>query len=190
MLTPMVSTDPFPRRAFTAEEVWRMVDVGVIQPDEHVELLQGELVVVTPQGPAHASLTTTLRTRLERAFGVGFHVRNHSPVVGTVDSIPEPDVAVVRGDPRTFVARHPDAGDVPLVAEVAKTSLAIDRRKAVVYAQAGYATYWLIDVEARQVEVRTEPHDGLYTRTEVVAENGELAVPVVGGTVRASELLP
>lgn len=186
----MVSADTVTRRTFTADEVWRMVEAGVLRPDEHVELIQGELVVVTPKGPSHSSLTTVLHRRLEATFGASFHVRDHSPVEGTVDSIPEPDVAVVRGDPRGFLDRLPGPNDVPLVVEVAHTTLTYDRRKTDVYAAAGYACCWIVDVKGRRVEVRDGLRDGVYTRTAIVGDDGALAVPGSTETVPVVDLLP
>lgn len=178
-------------RRFTADEVMRMIEAGVLQEDEHVELLDGELVVVNPQGPVHSGLAVILHAALERAYGRGHHVRDHSPVRGTSDSIPEPDVAVVRGDARAFLARLPGPEEVPLVAEVAYSSLGIDRRKASVYARSGYTTYWIVDVEARRIEVRTGPQaDGLYVKTEIVAEGAELHPPGASVALRVIELLP
>jgi hypothetical protein len=81
--------DRYPRRRFTADEVMRMVETGVLHDDERVELIQGELIVVRPQGPVHSSLVSLLRDALHTAYGGGHHLRDHSPVIGTVDSIPE-----------------------------------------------------------------------------------------------------
>ncbi len=185
------SAQGYDTRRFTADEVMRMVDAGVLSPDERVELIEGELVVVTPQGPVHSTLTVLIHAVLQRAYGGGFHVRDHSPVAGTVDSIPEPDVAVVRGDARSFLAALPGPADVILVVEVAHTSLAMDRRKASVYASAGYETYWLLDVESRRLEVRVgRTADGLFTKTEIFADDAEVILPGTSSAVRIADLLP
>ncbi len=182
--------ETYARRRFTADEVMRMVETGVLREDERVELLEGELVVVTPQGPIHSNLTAKIHRCLEGAYGAGHYLRDHSPVAGTNDSIPEPDVAVVRGDLQSFFARLPGPADVPLVVEVSQSTTGIDRRKADIYAQAGYSAYWLIDVDARRVEVRTAPRDGVYTKTEIVGSDGGVALPGVGTVLPVTELLP
>lgn len=175
-------------RRFSADEVWRMVEVGLLTDSDRVELIEGELLVMNPQGPVHASLTVILHRALEQAFGVGHHVRDHSPVVGTVDSIPEPDVAVVRGDVRGFIGVTPGADDVVLLVEVSWSSLRLDRRKAAVYAKAGYATYWIVDVDARRIEVHTAPKDGVYTKSEIIGDDGE--VRANDRPLRVVDLLP
>ena len=163
-----------------------MLEIGVLA-GERVELIEGELLVMNAQGPVHATLTVRLRRALEKAFGDEFHVRDHSPVAGTVDSIPEPDVAVVRGAPEDFSTRHPGAAEVPLVVEVSSSSLNLDRRKAGIYASVGYATYWIVDVAARRIEVHTSPKGGVYTKTEIVADDGDVVAS--GRTLRVSSLL-
>jgi Uma2 family endonuclease len=181
--------EPYERRRFTADEVWRMVEAGVLRADERVELIDGELVMVPPQGPEHASLTIELQRALQSAYGDDFHVRAHSPVIGTDDSIPEPDVAVVRGPPRNFRQRHPGPSEVVLVAEVSSSSLHADRKKASTYARAGYGTYWLVDVDNRRVEVRTLPRGDVYTRAEVIDVKAPLALPASTKTLALADLL-
>jgi Uma2 family endonuclease len=180
-----------PRRRFTADEVMRMVEIGVLRPDERVELIEGELIVVSPQGAVHAGLTAVVREVLEGVYGLGFYVRDHSPVVGTEHSIPEPDVAVVLGKARDFMRRWPGPSEVPLVVEIADTTLSYERRKTSVYAKAGYALHWIIDVEHRRVECRSGPQpDGTYLKTEIVGADAELTPPGAARSVRIADLLP
>jgi Uma2 family endonuclease len=178
------------RRKFTADEFHRMVEAGIIHEDEKVELIEGELIAVSPQSSTHSFLTVIIRKLLERALGEGFFIQDHSPVKGTADSLPEPDLAAVRGSPRRF-GRLPGPEDTVLVVELSVSSRAIDRRKAGVYAGAGYATYWLVDVDARKLEVRTGPRpDGDYATTRILDESAEVELPEGGGTLAVRELLP
>src|SRR5262249_53193341 len=138
---------PVPRR-FAADEVLRMVEAGILREDEPIELVEGELVVVPPQGPTHSAVVADLDARLHEVYTGAYHVRAQLPVAGTDDSLPEPDFAIVRGAPRDYVERHPTGADTILVIEVARTSQAFDRRKASTYARAGVPVYWLIDIVA------------------------------------------
>src|SRR5687768_2449561 len=97
----------FPHRLFTRDEVLRMVEVGILGENEPLELLEGELIEVTPQGPPHANVTAVLGSRLARLYGPGFTVRQSAPIDAGERSLPEPDVAVARGDDRAFGTRHP-----------------------------------------------------------------------------------
>ena len=166
------------RRRFTVAEYERMIEGGVFHEDERVELIEGELIVVPPQGPEHAGEVSTLTEELVLAYGRGYAVRAQCPLGGDALSLPEPDLVVARGDPRTYFARHPIGSDVVLLIEIAKSSAAYDRRKAAVYAKMGVAEYWLVDLDQRRVEVRTGPMaDGQYTVTRIVGEGEDLAPP-------------
>ena len=175
-------------RRFTAEDVRRMVDAGILLEDEPVELIDGGLVVVSPQGPLHRSIAVVVHELLQRAFGAGFHVQDHSPVDAGPDSLPEPDVAVVRGSPRDFVARLPNGADVPLLVEVSVTSHRMDERKAGDYAAGGFAEYWQVQVPERRLVVRSSPTAGEYRVVRIYVEGD--AVPVAGATIPVAELLP
>ncbi len=168
-----------------------MVELGVLTEDDRVELIEGELVVVSPQGALHSNLVVAIRRTLERVYGPAFLVRDHSPVVGTEDSLPEPDLAVVRGEISGFYHRLPGPVEIPLIVEVSYSTLGTDRRKANVYAKAGYATYWLVDVEARRLEVRTDPTpDGLYAKVELLGEEREIELPGTIQCIPIKETLP
>jgi Uma2 family endonuclease len=171
-----------PERTFSPREVLRMVEAGILRADEPVELLEGRLVLVSPQGPPHASVVGALAEKLRGAFGPGVAVREEKPLE-LPDSLPEPDVAVVRGAQLDYAARHPGGGDALLAVEVAVTSQEIDREKARVYARAGVPVLWLLDVPARRLEVHTDPRpDGRYRLVQVLGDDDEVSPP--GTTTR------
>ncbi|MEZ4269285.1 MAG: Uma2 family endonuclease [Myxococcota bacterium] len=168
-----------------------MVASGILAEDEPLELIDGALIVVSPQGPVHANLIYAIRRALEAVVPHSVCVRSHSPVDAGEASLPEPDLAVIRGDWRQYFARHPRGDELLLAVEVAHTSQAIDRRKARIYAAAGVPVYWLVDVPARCIEVRSDPlPDGTYALTKLVGEAESLEVPGAEARLPASELLP
>ncbi len=178
-------------RRFTADEVLRMVRGGVLSEDEPLELLEGELVVVSPQGPEHSSVAEVIRRALEEAWGPAVHTRCHSPIAADPHNLPEPDVAVVRGAPRDYLGRYPTGGDVLLVVEVSRTTQATDRAKAAIYARSGVPVYWLVDLAARRAEVRSEPlPDGRYARLETCQEDDRLQLPGTEATLGVRDVLP
>jgi Uma2 family endonuclease len=147
---------PLRYHRWTRAEYERLVDRGVFTTDDRIELLDGLLVVREPQGDRHAAAMAALHLALQRAFGRGFHVRVGSPVALDDTSEPEPDLAVVPGAPWDYGAGHP-SGPV-LVAEVSETSLAKDRlRKGGLYARAGIADYWVVNLVAGVLEVYRQP---------------------------------
>ncbi len=122
--------------------------------DERVELLRGVLVEMSPQGHPHARITAWIAQSFSRALDIArYEVRSHSPYAASVDSMPEPDVAVSR---RTQREGHPNAA--LLLVEVSETSLVKDRKiKTEIYAEAGVPEYWIVNTPDRTVEVRTLP---------------------------------
>jgi Uma2 family endonuclease len=177
-------------RRFTADEAMRMVEAGIVGEDEHVELLDGALVEMSPQGPEHADAIANVSDRLRVAYPDPRRIREEKPLAIDDHSLPEPDLAVVRGRPGTFAHRHPTGAETVLVVELAWSSQKDDRRKASVYAAGGVEIYWLLDLAARKLEVRTTPVDGAYQVTRILGEDDAVELPEsdVRWTVR--DLLP
>jgi len=185
------SEEGFERHKFTADAVMRLAEQGFFDNGPRVELLEGDLVDVSPQGPIHSTLVAMLHALLGEAYGPGYFARSHSPVVGTLDSIPEPDVAIVMGGQREFMHKLPGPDYTLLVVEVAHSSLPYDRKKARVYAKAGYAMYWLIDVQACRLEVYTDPSEsGAYGNTQIFREDETVSLPGSAAKVKVAALLP
>jgi Uma2 family endonuclease len=144
-----------PRR-WTRAEYERLIDAGIVQPDEHLELLDGEILAMTPQKSRHATVVRLLQRRLETVFAAGFDVRPQLPLALDPFSAPEPDIAVVVGSPLDYLEAHPQTALV--VIEVADTSLRLDRqKKGQLYALAGIAEYWIVNLVDGIVEVYREP---------------------------------
>jgi len=141
-------------RRWTRPEYERLIDRGVFREDEQLELLGGLLIVSEPQGDAHAVAVDA--AALRHTFGEGWLVRVHAPLALGRRSRPEPDVALVRGSPRDYLGAAPT--DPVLVVEISQTSLALDRaRKASIYARAGIADYWIVNLVDAVVEVHRDP---------------------------------
>jgi Uma2 family endonuclease len=142
-------------RLFTREELGRMIDAGIFDKDEHLELLHGRLVVAPPQGLAHSYVSTILRDRLMRVFTQGL-VREAKPL-DCGATVPEPDIAVVQGNAATYEKRDPRGDESSLVIEVSRTTQKTDRDKAPIYADGGVPVYWLVDVTARRSKPTPSP---------------------------------
>jgi Uma2 family endonuclease len=151
-----VPSAPTPYR-FTREEYYRMWESGWFS-DKRVELLDGEIITMPPQNPPHAGKTSRLATVLIRSLGGNCTVRIQAPIVLDNWSEPEPDVAICRFDADDYQYEHPKASDVLVVMEVAKTSLAYDRRrKTKAYATSGIPEYWIINLIDNRIEVFSDP---------------------------------
>jgi len=175
-------------RPFTVDEVMQMCEVGIIGEDEHVELLWGQLVEVSPQGPPHITPVRSLVTRLARLYPEAYEISPAGPILATVDSLPEPDLAVVRVPEGGFRDRHARADECVLVIVVSVSSQRLDRRKAALYAIAGAPRYWNVDMPARRVLVYEEPRpDGTYALTRQVPIEDELILPEIEVPIRLSD---
>lgn len=188
--------EPQPRR-WTRDEYYRLVEAGVLGTGHRVELINGEILEMSPQRSPHSATVSLVGAALRALFPVGFHVREQLPFVAGEISEPEPDLAVVTGSPRDYVAQHPDAA--LLIVEVSDTTLAYDRgTKASLYAQAGVAEYWIVDLPHRCVEVRRDPAAipgqvfGCGYRSLTIFQGGQEIVPLGAphGVVAVADLLP
>lgn len=148
---------PFRRRRFTREEYEWLVAKGVLRSDERLELIGGEIVErMTPQNSPHVAGIGLSEEALRKAFGAGYVVRVQAPLALGDDSEPEPELAVVRGSIRDYIAMHPSTA--ALVVEVSDSTLIADRGfKKGLYARAGIQEYWVLNVRDRLLEVYREP---------------------------------
>ena len=175
---------------FTADDVLEMVAAGIIRKDEPIELLDGGLAEKRPEVPFHSSATVLLADRLRAAYAGRAHVREEKPLAASTYSLPEPDIAIVRGEPGRYIARHPGRHDAVLVVELAWSSQAEDRSKAPIYAPAQVPAYWLVDLANRKVEVRTVPESVGYRTVEVLGEGDLISLPELSERWPVRDLLP
>jgi len=151
-------------RRWTRKEYDRLIEIGFFDEDEPVELVGGQLIVAEPKGTGHSVALQLAAEALRRAFGAGWTVRVQDPIAPDDESEPEPDLAVVPGSPREYLATHPSRP--ALVLEVSDSSLAFDRRdKGSLYARAQILDYWIVNLVDRVLEVYRDPvlsADALY----------------------------
>ena len=183
-----------PRWTLSRAHYDRMVDAGILTEDDNVELLDGLLVVREPQGSRHAVVVGLVRAVLEKAFGRRYHVREEKPFALDDLSEPEPDLVVVAGPVRAYRTFHPS--HAVLVVEVADSSLELDRvRKGALYARAGVADYWIVNLVDEVLESYRDPvpgtRGGTYERVRVVKRNS-IVTPLAAprARIRVGWLLP
>lgn len=177
------------RRLWTREEYYRLAEQGYFD-GQRVELIEGEIVVMSPQGAAHFAAVHLVADAVQEAVGRQYWVRNQGPLSLTETSEPEPDVAVVPGGPRDY-RQHPR--NALLAIEVSDSSRSYDlRRKAKLYAASlGIPEYWVVDLVDRVLYVMREPLAGEYqtvTRLELseTVQPGSLPAKVI----RVQDLFP
>ena len=174
----------------------RMGEAGILTEEDRVELVGGDLVRKMTKGQPHTAAIVETRDALLRVLPSGWHLQQEGPVRIPPFDEPEPDLAVVRGRSRDYVAlkRPPEPQDIAMVIEVADASLGRDRgEKRRAYAQGRIPIYWIVNLVDRRLEVYTKPQDLGYADCQVLGPDE--AVPVVidqsiVGSISVAELLP
>jgi Uma2 family endonuclease len=155
------AADGLPRRAFSVDDIHRMIEAGIFSEDERFELIEGDLVMMSPKHVAHERVKHLLTMALVRAAPEGMFVGIEATLQLARDILVEPDITVISKSvydvpPKTFAQPRPE--DVLLLIEVAVSSLAYDRRiKARLYARHGIREFWLIDANECITWVHTGP---------------------------------
>ena len=171
-------------RPILRSEYNRMIEAGVFQ-DDRVELIRGVLVKMSPQLAPHAWTVQRLTELLRLQGRVGLRIQ--LPLALSVDSEPEPDVAIVPLG--NYSAEHPRTA--LLVIEVSDASLRKDRAKAAVYASAGIGEYWIVNLGARTVEVYSSPDGDRYAESHTL-RSGDVLRPaaIADASIAVDEILP
>jgi Uma2 family endonuclease len=192
-----MARDEVRTRRFTRAEYDRLIELGVFQPGEPIELIGGDLMVAEPQSSGdYAAIQKTARA-LQSAFGPGWVVRTQGPIGLDDESEPEPDLAVVAAEADDYARAHPSRP--ALTVEVAESSLAIDRRhKGSLYARAGLPDYWVLDLVGRVLEVYRQsvpdasaPFGWRYASREIFDADGRVtALSAPESSIPVSRLLP
>ena len=167
--------DTLTRRLFTVAELYAMAEAGIFHPEERIELLDGEIIVMPPIGEPHSDGTDRLGSDLTYNLHGRARVRVQGPVQLNDVSLPQPDIAVLRLRDDYHLERA-TAEDVLLLIEVSDTSLEFDRgEKLARYAAAGIPEVWIANVQARQIEGYSDPVDGAYRSRRVVDAEGSIS---------------
>jgi Uma2 family endonuclease len=162
-----IKSVPVARFLWDADRYEEATARGVFTPDDPIELIDGEIIThLSPQRSPHSATVSLVAEALRHAFGSGFYVREQQPLRLGERSIPEPDVAVVRGSAMEYYDAHPRTA--ALVVEVADTTLAIDRdRKLRLYSSEEVPEYWIVNLVDRCVEVNRQPAGERYAESRV-----------------------
>jgi Uma2 family endonuclease len=144
-------------RRFSVPEYHKLIEIGVLTEDDNLELLEGYLVHKMSRNPPHDASLQMTGKKLYQRLPQGWDVRIQCAVT-LPESEPEPDIAVVRGDARTYATRHPGPADIGTLIEVSDATLSADRiDKGRIYARANIVCYWIVNLVNRQIEVYTQP---------------------------------
>lgn len=178
------AAEGFPRRAFTVEDISRMMDAGVIREDERFELVEGEIVMMAAKGIAHERIKSALTVAISRALPDHLTIAVEATLRLSDTIMLEPDVAVF---PKALFEKstsfvHLDRGEAHLIIEVAASSLAYDKDlKARLYARHGVREFWVIDANSRATWVHTGPSGDEWSSITERGPEDALTTPALPG---------
>ena len=171
-----------PKR-FTIDEYHRLISLGFLTEGPRIELIRGELIQMTAKGTPHTFSTTRLCRQLDRLLGDRAVVRCQEPIILPSDSEPEPDTVIARGDETNYLAHHPYPQDILLVVEISDSTLTYDQTtKLKLYAEAGIYDYWIVNLNARQLERYNQPYQNAqgefnYLSKQISLPNQSVVIP-------------
>ncbi len=164
----MITATNLQKKLLSCDDYHRMIASGIINSDEKIELLNGELLIMSPVGPNHGSIVNRLNHILNRHIGSLGIVSVQNPITIAPHSEPEPDIAILKPRDDFYFDAHPVPADVILLIEVSDTTLAKDQQtKALVYAEAQIDNYWIVNLQEKQLEVYSQPVKGRYKLREI-----------------------
>jgi Uma2 family endonuclease len=167
---------------FNVDQYYRLAEVGVLKPDDRVELIEGEIIRMSPIGSPHAACVTRLTQLLHQHVSGRVIISVQNPVRLSEYSEPVPDVALLKPRRDFYAAHHPAPEDVLLVVEVSDTRLLADRNiKMPLYARSGIAEAWLVNLPRKLVEVYFDSTDGSYRESFKFKQGEVLVSPTVLG---------
>jgi Uma2 family endonuclease len=154
-----------------------MAEAGILSEDDRVELIDGEVVAMTPIGPRHNAAVARAIRALVNAVGERAIVNAQGSIRLDRFREPQPDFVLLRPRDDFYSSALPGPADILLIVEIAESSLGYDRGvKARIYAQAAISEYWLVDLRERVVTCFTDPQGGTY-RKERECRAGESIAP-------------
>ncbi|MBD1863795.1 MULTISPECIES: Uma2 family endonuclease [Trichocoleus] len=179
------------RRQFTVAQYHQMVEAGILTEDDRVELLEGEIIEMSPIGRRHAACVDRLNRLFSDRLRERAIVRVQNPVELSDRSEPQPDIALLKPRPDFYEAGHPQPQDILLLVEVADTTVEFDREiKIPLYAKSGVREVWLVDLNQNAIAIYREPSLSVYGQVEELRQGQELTVQAfTDGSFAVDEVL-
>lgn len=178
-------------RRFTVNEIYAMLAAGVLTEDDRLELIEGELIEMNLIGSRHSSIVKRLIRIFEPQMANRAILSIQDPIRLDGENEPVPDAALLRYREDIYEDSHPGPADVLLIIEVSDTTLRFDRQvKSRLYAKFGIPEYWVVDVDARTLEVFREPRDEGYATSMMLKKPDETVSPLAfdGLAVRLKDI--
>ncbi|WP_154858579.1 Uma2 family endonuclease [Cyclobacterium xiamenense] len=176
------------KRLINVEEYHQMGEMGILKPDDRLELIHGEIYEMSPIGSKHASIVNKLASLLNELFKNKAVVGVQNPVQIDDRNEPEPDISLLNYRTDYYASAHPAPADVLAIIEVSDASIRFDREvKLPLYASHGILEYWMIDLGNNWIDVHTNPKKGTYASIRRYLPGEE--IPLMEQTLSVNEVL-
>ena len=177
------------RLLFSVDDYYKMLDDGIIQPTERVELIKGEIIKMSPIKSAHAGMVNLLTELLMENVKGSYNVAVQNPLHLSFNSEPEPDLSILKFRRDRYSSRHPRPEDVYLLIEGADTTLQMDREiKKPLYAEANIKEYWIVNLQDHQIEVFKNPKNGEYLENTTINKGEKIVCTQINFTLDITEI--
>lgn len=157
------------KRLISATEYHRMAEVGILKAEDQVELINGEIIQMSPIGSKHTGYLSIIDELLRDLLGKKVQVNNQSSIRLHKYSEPEPDLLILKRRKDFYINQLPSPKDAYLIVEVADSTLEKDRQiKAPLYAKANIPEYWILNIPNKQLECYAHPKNGKYQTHQII----------------------
>lgn len=178
------------RRPITVEEYYRMAEVGILTEKDHVELIHGEIIEMSPIGSKHAAVVNRITNVLKRLLGDRVIISCQNPIRINSLNHPEPDIVLLKPKEDYYSTGHPEGTDTLLVIEVSDTTYQYDKNiKLPIYASGLVPEFWLVNLEKNEIEIHHAPASDVYKKIEIIRPGDNITLDQFQITVGAERLL-
>ena len=170
-------------KRFSIAEYHRLGELGFFAPDDRIDLIRGEIIIMAAKGRLHSVCNSLLVEELIILLARRARLRGQEPIILSDNSEPEPDVVIARNRSDNYFSSHPQPADILLVIEVSDSTLKYDRTtKLSLYAETGISNYWIFNLVDNQLEMHSEPYQKQhgsfsYQLQRVVLRNQTVVIP-------------
>jgi Uma2 family endonuclease len=179
------------KRLITVEEYYQMAEFGILKPDESVELINGEIIKMSPIKSKHGGYVTRIVRLMYKYIGDDIvTVPSQNPIRLSDYSEPEPDVIIAKYSENEYQDNHPTIEDIYFLVEVSDSTLRYDQtKKARLYANHNVLTYWILNLVKNQLEIYENPIDGKYLTKTILKRGDKAIIPHFNIEINVSEII-
>lgn len=177
------------RKLFTVEEYHKLAEVGILKSTDRVELINGEIITISPTKSNHAGIVDSLVEYLIIKLYKKATIKCQNPIVLSDKSEPQPDIVIANYKVDSYRSAHPIPEEILMIIEVSDSTLVYDQSiKAKLYANANIPEYWIINLLDQQIEIHRQPKNGEYHFKQIISEEGTIQANAINFLINFSDI--